>query len=288
MDSSRTERTDAPIQWVPWQIDRLRARVAHYRLSTKHSWERIATDILFVESLPESYVDNEDTRPLSESLRRLASQSQIPNLDRLNAIAAFLIEKDQLLRRDLVERDTGISAALAFNEFAYGDGSLKPQSDDLRFSIVGSFENASRHDQDNSETRRTLKCNFSGGVLSVSFDIAEYNNPGFQINLDANPQIRKRALRGASEYVGWAAVTPSGQATIFLRKSDYYDHQQVFLLAGIEMRAANRGTKSLLILESENVKGSVEISGDHLADQLKVFTNTKSRVEVKTIDTGPL
>jgi len=293
VDSSPEWSSEETYEWTPTQVDRLRARLTHYRLQNKHSWERIATDILYEENLPLFFVDNEETRPLSESLRRLVSGSQVPSKDRLNAIAMHLVSAEYLARSELLENDSGMAAALAFNHFAYGDGAQSPGTDDPIFSLTGVFEHSSRPKGGNAEIRQTLTSEISGRIISVSFDVAEYSNPNFQFDFDANPKMKKRALKGRNEFNGWVAITHSGQAIIFLRRTNYVDSQRTLHVLGVETKMMFVG--SLLVLEclsfrppEDNSPGIFSLpptsissvgdaTGEKIKDRILVFKNTKSR-----------
>lgn len=92
-------------------IRRLRDRLLRYRSHTrisgrKRPWNRIAQDVADAESVPRAFYDKEDDFDvLGEALRRFGAATQVPTLERLDAITAFLTEKGYLAADELQEAD---------------------------------------------------------------------------------------------------------------------------------------------------------------------------------------
>lgn len=97
-------------------LRRLRDRLIRYRNDVrqngrKRTWETIANDILDADTVPRSTYDREPSfKVLGEALRRFAAGLQTPTPERLDAIAAFLIEKKFLTRDELDEASNDLAA----------------------------------------------------------------------------------------------------------------------------------------------------------------------------------
>src|SRR5688572_16860567 len=83
-------------------IRRLRDRLLRYRNEhriggRKRPWYRVAQDIGDAESVSRDFYGREESFDvLGEALRRFAAGLQVPTVARLDAIRAFLIEKNYL------------------------------------------------------------------------------------------------------------------------------------------------------------------------------------------------
>ena len=232
MDSSRSDQATSA-GFRPWQIHRIRSRLSHYKASSRHGWERIATDILFEEELPAAYVDSEEVRPLSESLRRLENGSQTPSTERLNAISLFLIKRELLRPEDLVEKDASRAAPLAFAEFT--SGNLSEYEDVCRQfaqELSGTYSSISR--EEGTLIVHELSIVPDGTILGVAFSRAAYNDPAGQMTLTNNRNRRNHAVIRERIFTGWAAIISGNQIVLMLREALFDRPSTCYLLYATE------------------------------------------------------
>lgn len=125
-------------------LRRLRDRLIRYRNDVrvngrKRTWETIANDILDAESVPRSTYDRETSfKVLGEALRRFAAGLQTPTPERLDAIAAFLIEKKFLTREELDETANDL-AALQMLAGVFENDDSRISATFRRNGLIGSY-----------------------------------------------------------------------------------------------------------------------------------------------------
>jgi hypothetical protein len=296
VDSSRTDGA-VEDSYTPWQVSRLRTRLNHYRAAKSHGWERIATDILYVEDLPDSYVDTEDVRPLSESLRRLVNGSQTPSLHRLNAVKLFLIEQRYLGQKGLEETSQDIAASLAFMEFSTnGNKGSENEYQHLLASVLpGTYRRIVRLSDDTTELWYVIQIEHVKGHVQVRYLLSEYRNPSGRFDLQNNLSLRKRAFENEHIFEGWATATSNDQMVFFLKDKAYGKGLFSFILIATELPESATAISKLLMLDYGGSKiledfekaepaldeappvSVKELFNKQAGKELHVFENTGSR-----------
>jgi len=244
--------------FTPWQISRLKDRLMNYKGAKRYGWERIATDILFEEELSETYVDSEDVRPLSESLRRLANGSQTPSEQRLHAVELFLISQGYLGPNDLEQVDASRQAPLAFRDFIISD--REEDSDDL--SSFAAFEGTySRvHTATHEVHHERVSLVFDSGIFTVTYQETFLKNIDSLDRLLNISSVRDRAISRDDKYTGWAVCGPFGQI-IIIAKAIAYSKRPKFFMIWAETDRDDRETPAteLLLLPYHGVRGVEDI-----------------------------
>lgn len=144
-------------------IRRLRDRLLRYRSESriggrKRPWNRIAQDIADAESVPRAFYDKEDDFDvLGEALRRFAAATQVPTVERLDAITAFLTEKGYLTREEMEEVEPPVQAILALAQFFGSHDGPNPQA------FCGEFF-AARHSANGRNEYRLLTLAMNGNT----------------------------------------------------------------------------------------------------------------------------
>lgn len=263
MDSSHTDQAGTD-SFSPWQIGRLTDRLMNYKAAKRHGWERIATDILFVEELPEDYVDSEEVRPLSESLRRLANGTQIPSEQRLNAVKLFLIDQGYLASDALDQGGSTLQAPLAFVDFitaASGDSRQRLArfaAFEGTYSVVHDMVRVVRHER--------LSLAFQNGFFNVAYEETFLKNIDSIDRLVEMPNVRKRAISREDKYEGWAACGPFGQIMIFATDVAYEKRPKFFIIWADQKRAESNGpVTAFLSVPYDGVRGVDDLEEIHKA-----------------------
>ncbi|MEW5704406.1 MAG: hypothetical protein AB1781_07475 [Pseudomonadota bacterium] len=247
MDSSRADQQVLD-GFRPWQIQRLRTRLSHYRASKRHGWERIATDILLDEKLPTSYVDTEDVRRFSESLRRFDSGSQTPSAERLNAVKTFLIGQGLLRPEEMEEKGDANAAPLAFTEFAArGVPGYKAIQAQFTRDLPGTYFWTER--EEGRFSVKELVLSQDGTILTVSLSDTIYADPKGQLTAAQNRNRRSRAAISEFNWSGWAAIFSERQVVFMLRDAHYNSPGTCYLLYAIEKHEGDgKEARKLLLL----------------------------------------
>lgn len=255
MDSSRTQITAEEL--TPWQVGRLRDRLMSYKAARRHGWERISTDILFEEDLPVDYVDSEDVRPLSESLRRWFNGSQVPSAHRLNAVRVFLISQGYLDATGLDEVNSSLQAPIAFVEFITG-GNKSYQEGLSRFAAFsGIYSNV--FEILNEIVHESLTLRFQNGYLLVTYKESFLKNIDSVNRLVNTPSVRRRAMTREDKFEGWAACGPFGEITIFLNEPAFAQKPKFILIWAEKQRGElTDPVEELMLMPYEGVKGVEE------------------------------
>jgi len=255
VDSSRPQITADAL--TPWQLGRLRDRLMNYKAAHRHGWERIATDILFEEDLPVDYVDSEDVRPLSESLRRWFNGSQVPSVHRLNAVRVFLISQGYLDATALDEVNSGLQAPIAFVEFITG-GNKSYQEGLSRFAAFsGIYSNV--FDFPNEVVHESLTLRFQNGYLLATYKETFLKNIDSVSRLVNTQSVRKRAMSREDKLEGWAACGPFGKIIIFLNEPAFAQKAKFMLVWAEKQRdELTDPVEELMLMPYEGVKGVEE------------------------------
>ncbi|MEQ8694484.1 MAG: hypothetical protein RIC85_04050 [Gammaproteobacteria bacterium] len=257
MDSSLQQGT-AKQSFTPWQIGRMKDRLMNYKGAKRHGWERIATDILFEEELSETYVDSEDVRPLSESLRRLANGSQTPSEQRLHAVELFLISQGYLGPSDLEQVDTALQAPLAFRDFIISDG--EDVFGDL--SSFSAFEGTYSHVHTATHEVRHEQVSlvFDSGIFTVTYQETFLKNIDSLDRLLNVSSVRNRAISRDDKYSGWAVCGPFGQIILVSKAIAYAKRPKFFMIwAETDRDDSETHATKLLLLPYDGVRGVEDI-----------------------------
>lgn len=238
MDSSRTQSV-IPVTVVrtgfsPWQVTRIRDRLANYKAAVRQGWERIALDILDADGQDEAYVDAEDVRPFSESLRRLVAGSQTPTDERLRAICIYLAIKGYLAAGDLDEQLEALRAPIAFFDFVSGgDDAAKDRLARLKV-YEGTYSHiaANEFQSEDQYLHSRLSLKFNGGVIAASMTDSRLNRIDTLRRLKNDAAVRKRALKSEHIHHGFAAGMPNGRLIVMVKPKTYdeYYRSKVYLL----------------------------------------------------------
>lgn len=246
MDSSRDDIVTADVEWTPWRVRRLSLRLDRYRTARKHGWERIATDILYLDELPEAYVDKEDTRPLSESLRRLANGSQVPSNERLYAVFLFLRKEGFIADSDLQDDDIKRAAPMAFSEFAaIGIENFDHVRDRWRKLLVGHFQKEGR-DEHTFYIER-LDIGLDGDIETVSLTTRKYEDPHRELTAKNVSRRARHKVRGENRYAGWLALLSPYQAIAMMKGTLYEGDTTCWLLYAAEQKDEDAATKVIIL-----------------------------------------
>ena len=246
MDSSRTNEAIED-DYSPWQVSRLRTRLSHYRASKRHGWERIATDILYVEELPESYVDTEDVRPLSESLRRLDNGSQTPSAQRLHAVRIFLINQGYLNDHDLDDGSKNMAAPLAFSEFAAASvPNFSSIVEKTAQELTGVYSSSETYDD--ALWIDEIVIEFNGHVISATLKRSTFSDPGGKLNLKANTKLRNRNLKKEEKSTGWIGALNADRILFFFTNILYGTNSECQLLYATESGDDKNGEAQKLLM----------------------------------------
>lgn len=253
MDSSPKNVTVNDL--TPWQLGRLRDRLMNYKAAHRHGWERIATDILYEEELPEDYVDSEEVRPLSESLRRWFNGSQTPNAQRLEAVRIFLIAQGYLDGEALEEINSSLQAPLAFVEYitggndAYRDNLSRFAAFEGGFSLVKDFRSEVYHE--------LLTLRFQNGYFLVTYQMAILKNIDTVNRLVNTPSVRRRAMTRQDTYEGWATCGPFGEIVIFVNEPAFAQKPKFFLLWAEKKREDQASpAEEIMLMPYDGVRGA--------------------------------
>lgn len=278
MDSSRKQDVMEE-ELSAWQIERLRDRLINYKKMKRHGWERVATDILYVDDLPATYLDAEEVRPLSESLRRLVNGSQTPSLPRLNAVKLFLIAEGHLTDGELDQGRGSINAPLAFVEFISGGLEGGRQRLDTLSPFEGTYSNL--HDSVQYVTHESLSLVYQAGFFKVSFSrtyLRKIDNIERMLRV---PSVRKRAAWREDCFEGWAACGPLGQIVLFALDKGY-ERPPTFSLVWAEKtrsEGASPVTELLLlpyqgassVSDPEALRAATENPSGDLSERLEIL-----------------
>lgn len=258
MDSSRKESvipaTVPRTGFSPWQVSRIRDRLANYKSAVRQGWERIALDILDDMDQDEDYVDAEDVRPFSESLRRLVAGSQTPSEERLTAICIFLGNKGYLALGDLEENRDHLQVPLAFHEFiAAGDGGAEKALSNLK-AYQGRFSYIVQAGlpQDNQYRHLRLGLNFEGGAVAASMSDSRLNRIDTLRRLKGDNAVRKRALQFEIMHAGFAVGLPNGRMVVFVKPAAYDElYSSHVFLVWAKRKPAQEGEElsSLMVMD---------------------------------------
>lgn len=238
MDSSRSQSV-IPVTVVrtgfsPWQITRIRDRLANFKAAVRQGWERIALDILDDRGQDEAYVDAEEVRPFSESLRRLVAGSQTPTDERLTAICIFLGNKGYLTPGDLDEQLEALRAPIAFFDFVTGDDEAAKERLARLKVYEGTYSHIAEPDfqSEDQYLHRRLSLKFSGGVIAASLTDSRLNRIDTLRRLKNDAAVRKRALISEWDHHGFAAGMPNGRLIVMVKPKAYdeYYRSSVYLL----------------------------------------------------------
>lgn len=261
MDSSHSKEVTEE-GFTPWQIGRLRDRLTNYKGALRHGWERIATDILYEEELPVEYVDSEDVRPLSESLRRLVNGSQVPSSQRLTALKVFLISQGYLDANDLEDANIKLKAPMAFSDYITADNETYRQIIsglkvfDGTFSLVEESADQVLH--------KLLTLKFQNGFFLVKYQETFLNKIDSLNRLTNVPSVRRRALTREDKYEGWSACGPSGQIVIFTNEMAFAQHPKFFLIwAEQERDEITQPAESIILMPYEKMHGAEDLAETH-------------------------
>ncbi|RCK43663.1 hypothetical protein TH25_21170 [Thalassospira profundimaris] len=258
MDSSRTDFVEEFVigrdSFSPWQVGRLRDRLANYKSSVRLGWERIALDILDDGDQDEDYVDAEDVRPFSESLRRLVAGSQIPTDERLNAIRIYLRNIGYLSPGDLDEARGSLQTPAAFMEFvAGGDANAKKAVEALKV-YEGTYSQIQEGGplSENQYFHQCLSLDHSGGVMAARLTDSRLNRIDTLRRLKNDPKVRKRALQAEFVQNGFLAGLPDGRFLVILRPAvydEFYRSKVLLLWAVPEGNDQAASVSSILLMD---------------------------------------
>ncbi len=234
MDSSRSQTvipTEVAIGgFMPWQIARLKDRLANYKSSVRHGWERVALDILDGDGQDPDYVDGEDVRSLSESLRRLVAGSQQPKDERLKAIYIYLASTGYISADALSDSQTDLQAPLAFMEYMFDDDEQAERALARMENYVGAYSKVEQSGLSMTAgdflTHSRIALSQQGRALSVKYTETVLKRTDTAKRLTTDPKLRKRALVKEMAYDGFVLFEPSGRMVIYSRSAAYAELYQ--------------------------------------------------------------
>ncbi|MRG71093.1 hypothetical protein GH722_04880 [Alphaproteobacteria bacterium HT1-32] len=274
--------------FMPWQVARMKDRLANYKHAVKHSWSRISIDILDEDGQDPDYVDDENVDALAESLRRLVAGSQQPKDERLKAIFIYLVTAGYMDPADLSDSRNDIKASLAFMEFMFDDDEHAERALAHMEKYVGAYSKVEQSGLAMTPGEfLTHSCIFlsqQGRALAAKYTETVLKRTDSAKRLTTDPQLRKRALVKEMAYDGFALFEPGGRVIIYSRPAAYselYDAKVQLLWArpGNPLEPVEESEISSILVMDYNSVSYVEDF-----DEAKAILNNESDTTLLMLD----
>jgi hypothetical protein len=250
---------------------RLRDRLVRYRSEQrtggrKKKWEVISKEIVNAESVSDGLLTSEPSdRALGEALRRFCAGLQRLSAERLDAVQAFLIEKEYLRPEDLQDAEVPFNIVAALNQ--YFGVPAEGISERRRPALCGTFESARRDGAGRYEHATLVVAADQEGRIRVEDTLRTVIAPSLPKGEEEPRRLLRVATACTVRWEGWLVETPKRQVFAFVRQADLEEPGLYTVLFDDSHLRAGEPASAMIVLKQ------TEFAGIH--PYLKFLTVTK-------------
>lgn len=294
---------EKPVRFTPAQVNRMRTRLAAYRLNEGLTWLKVAQDILDCEATelwaidPDEYAlteheptegtkkrNNEDRKTLKvdqgwpitqEVLRKFVEGERkedggplVPttpkDMRKLAAIRDFLIHKRYLYDKELEEKPAHLHAPHSLSAYFQNDEDHNDYCSLLE-GLTGEFCDVKETEHEIVESALINDAFPDDKILNTVVSHTFYRNPNTRPFHQWGKVERNRHKRIKTRYWGWGVCKGRDMLLLFVNSQDDDDNYYIYILISPDI-ATNKDEFILLRYPFLGVRSLTALSQEHLSE----------------------